>query len=156
MGIYFIVEHNLRERPTSVDQLTDIVGTLDHYSFRDNIGWKKQSHIYFISLDEYPNKFQIKADYLRFFNKYLFEESVHKGHHIKISIPNYNKHLIGKDEAVFITSLSANSLDFLSKQETINYEIESGQSNSDYIFGCTLFVIALLYFFLHGKFKIMQ
>lgn len=155
MGIYFIVEHNFRERPTSMDQLTDIVGTLDHYSFRDNIGLKKQSHEYFISLDEYPNKFQIKSDYLQFFNKYLFEESVQKGHHIKITVPNYKKQLIGTDETVVITSLSANSLEFLSKQETINYEIDSSQSNSDYIFGGTLIIIALLYFFLHGKFKIL-
>ncbi len=87
MGIYFIFEQATREHPESTNDLIDLNGRITHYSFEDNTGWRRNGHHYYIFLKEYPNKFQLKADYLRYFNKSQFEMNFKTGNRVKLSIP---------------------------------------------------------------------
>ena len=153
MGIYFIVEHELRERPQSSEDLIDLSGTINSYSFEDNTGWRKNGRRYYISLDDYTNKFQISANYLRFFDKAKFERNVEKGNRVKISIPEYQKHLIGTEEVILINSLTVNGFRYLSKQESIQFEKASAESNSDYILATVFISVGIMVFIFHDRLK---
>ncbi|ADR21935.1 hypothetical protein MATR_04310 [Marivirga tractuosa] len=153
LGIYFIVEHEIRERPQSTEDLIDLHGTITDYSFKDNTGWRGNGRQYYIYLDGYPTKFQVKADYLRFFNKQQFEYNFKRDSRVKLSIPRYQESLVGTDENVFLTSISVNGFEFLSKDETISREITMATSNSDYILGGVSIVIGILIFLFYDKIK---
>ncbi|MEQ9219873.1 MAG: hypothetical protein RLO17_17595 [Cyclobacteriaceae bacterium] len=153
MGVYFIVEHLTHERPISTADLIDLNGKVSHYSFQDYTGWKKMGKQYYVYLDEYPNKFQISANYLGFFNKARFELNFKSGERIKLTIPKYQEHLIGTEDAVFLTSFSINGSQYLSKKETLEFEKESESSNSDYILGTVFIALGTLEYFFNDKIK---
>ncbi len=153
MGIYFIIEHLTHERPLSTADLVDLNGKVSHYSFQDKTGWKKMGKQYYVFLDEFPNKFQISANYLRFFNKSLFEQSFKPGNRIKLSIPKYQEHLVGTEEPIFLTSFSISGHEYLSKKETLEFETASESSNSDYILGTVCMTLGIVVFFFHDRIK---
>ncbi|MCH7415858.1 hypothetical protein MM213_20325 [Belliella sp. R4-6] len=151
MGIYFIVEHGTREHSVSTEDLIELKGKIIDYSFKDNTGWRRQGQQYYIYLDEYPNKFQIKADYLRYFDKEIFKENFESGTILEISFPKYQEHLIGTKEAVLLTSLSINSYEYISQRQTIEFEKSSKSSNSDYLLGIIFIILGVLVFLFHNK-----
>jgi hypothetical protein len=153
MGIYFIIEHKTRERPESTEDLINLNGKIIDYSFKDNTGRRKQGREYYIFLNEYPNKFQIKADYLRYFNKEIFENNFKSGRKVNLSFPKHQEHLIGTNEAVFLTSLSINSYEYLSREQTLEFEKSSKSSNSSYYLGIVFIILGILVFLLHDKLK---
>lgn len=153
LGIYFIVEHGTRERPESTKDLFDLNGSILEYSFKDNAGWRGTGHQYYLFLDEYPNKFQVKADYLRYFNKLQFEQNFKPGNQVKLSVFGNQEHLIGTEEAVFLTSLSVNGFEYLSKKEAIKFEMSSAASNSDYILGIVFILLGILVFVFYERIK---
>ena len=153
MGIYFIIEHSIHERPKSTKELIDLNGRISEYSFEDNTGWRRNGHQYYIYLDGYPTKFQVKADYLGFFDKEQFENNYKQGSRVKLSIPKYQEHLVGTEGNVFLTSISVNGLEYLAKHETINREINLVSSNSDYILGGIFIGLGILVFLFYGQIK---
>lgn len=151
VGIYFIVEHSISERPMSTSDLVDLEGTISHYSFEDNTGSRGAGRQYYIYLNEYPTTFQIKADYLRFFDKSAFENNFITGQGFKGSIYKNQEHLIGTEETIFLTSLSVHTVEYLSKTEAIGQEANMAESNSSYYLGIFCIILGILSFIFYGR-----
>lgn len=145
MAIYFYYTEATRERLSTTDDLVALEGRLINYSFKDNTGFKKQGHTYYIYLNEFSCTFQIKADYLRFFNRPQFENNVKPNDRFKLTIPKYQEHLLRSSETVFITSLSVNSIEYITAERTLKADANSSGYNLAFLFAIGGVVSALFH-----------
>lgn len=153
MGVFTIIMDFTHERPLSSKELFDLSGNISMYSFEENTGIRRNGYEYYIYLEGYSTKFQIKADYLHFFDKNHFILSFKSGSPTHLSIPKYQENLIGTEEKVFLTSLSINGFEYLSKTEVIKRETKLSSSYSSYILGGVSIALGILVLFFFDIFR---
>ena len=117
--VYFIYTGLTTVKLTSANGLTEIKGTYLKHSFKDNTGFKNFTHQYYIWTANYSNAFQVKADYLRFFNAEQFAANIKPGDSIVFTIPTNLKTKLNSAENVFVTSIWTNSVTHLDKSKVL-------------------------------------
>ena len=147
---YFVFTGLTREKITSDKDLIEIEGHYTTHSFKDNKGFQNFTHQYYIWTDNYKNAFQVKADYLRIFNRKAFLTKVNQGDKVKFTIP---KKLIGSlntEKDIIVTSIVVEGSTYLDLDETLEMERNLTTSKSDYFIG-TGFLIAGLFVYLRKR-----
>ena len=120
---FFFYHQIQRPALTSSDDIKEIEGDVQDYSFEHPHGFRGRLTQYYIWLDQYPCTFQIKADFSPFFKKSLFESQVQKGDRLKLSIPKeFENDVLEENENIFILSASDSVCDFLSQKATLEKE----------------------------------
>ncbi len=123
VGLLFFYHEFTRPNLTSKNDVLYIEGQVSDYSFKRIPGFRSSSEQYYIWLDEYPCTFQIKADFISFFYKTLFENDIKEGDKVKLTIPKeYENHLFDRTRYIFILSASKKSANYLSIEKTLPKE----------------------------------
>jgi hypothetical protein len=124
IGIYFIQEEIRKPDLTTEDSIVFIEGRVIDYSFHESPRIKGPGNLYhyYIWLDEYISRFQVKADYTPFFDVTEFQRTVIKGDTIKLAIPKRHLQKLKKGDDVRVLSLSKNTIDYLRLNDTIQNE----------------------------------
>jgi hypothetical protein len=133
---YFIILFFTREKIESLNDLMKISGLLESYTFNDRTGFKQMGHQYYIKLDRYSNLFQIKADYLNYFNSTDFKTTVQTGDSVVLSIPKKQADKLNSLNIVTATSIKVKNKTYLSEIDVIAAEASDGL-----LFGAGLFLI---------------
>jgi hypothetical protein len=137
IGLFFFIHQFERPNLKTADKIITLEGNVTNFSFNHKAGYKANLKQYYIWLDNYPCTFQIKADFLSYFYQSRFESEIKPGDKIKLSIPKeFENQLRIRDKNVFIFSISKDSTDYLSLNETVSKE----NSNFD-IYAGIFFVI---------------
>jgi len=149
--VYFIYNGLTTVKLTSPNDLTEIKGTYIKHSFKENIGLINSTHQYYIWTTNYSNTFQVKADYLRFFNREQFARNIKLGDSIVFTIPSYLKTKLNSEENVFVTSILANSVTHLDKTKVLDFEKHLADTNMDYVFAFGYLAAGLWVYFSKRK-----
>jgi hypothetical protein len=148
IGLAIFYHHFERPNLKTPDKLLYIEGQVDQYSFQRKPGYRATLKQYYIWLDNYPCTFQIKADFLSFFNQTQFENEVKKGDKLKLTIPKEIKdQLSERGTHIFILSASKNSTNYLSLADTIPKE----NNNFDIYAGLFFIVGGIVYYILKSR-----
>jgi hypothetical protein len=143
-GCWFLYITITKNKVTSSSDLLSISGTMSRYSFIDG---EKGTKRYYILLNEYPQTFQIPAEFLSFFAKEKFESDMQKGQELSLRISKFDEKKLGEPYSyIFIYELNKGSSSFLNSELTIKQE----NSYLFYYWG-TGFIIAGLGFYLFKK-----
>ena len=144
VGLFFFFHQLERPNLKTPDKILHLEGQVIDYSFQLKRGYRATLKQYYIWLDNYDCTFQIKADFLSYFYQSRFENEVIKGDRIRIAIPKeYENQLWDRSKNVFILSVSKNSTDYLSCEETIPRE-----NNKFDIYAGLLFLTAGVVYYL--------
>ncbi len=142
---FFFIGHNLyKDKISSTSDLKEINGTIQNYSFVENRGLRNHTYSYYIYLNEFVNGFQITADFVDWFDKSKFEQSVKQGDSVKIIVSKYDYAKIGSIEKAIAFGIDSKTKEFLSPENVIR----EYNSKTTFYFGF-VFVTAgmiLLYF----------
>lgn len=123
--------------------VTEINGTLNEYSFEKVPGYKHTLQQYYISLDEFECTFQIKADFIPFFDKHQFIMDLWKGLPLEVSIPKSSLDKLNtKEKPIFVMSIRTSKNEYLS----LNQTIEKHGSNLDVYAGICFLIVGVLIF----------
>jgi hypothetical protein len=146
--MYFSYQGLTREKIESKDDLTEVQGKFLNYSFKDDVGYKRQGHQYYIWIDNYRNPFQVKADYLGIFKGAEFLKTVKQGDNIKFTIPKFQINKLNTNKSVFVTSVTVKRSTYLSKEET--FEIEKGVATlyGDFLLAFGFLLVGLVVYFI--------
>jgi hypothetical protein len=142
--IYFSYQGLTREKIKSKDDLTEVQGNFLDYSFKDNTGYKRLGHQYYIWIEGYQNPFQIKADYLGIFKGVEFITTVRRGDKVQFTIPKFEANKLNSDENVFVTSIKVKRSTYLSMDKTLEIENEILSSYADYFLAGGFFLVGLV------------
>jgi len=119
----------------------EIHGTLNEYSFEKVPGYKHLLQQYYISLNEYECTFQIKADFIPFFDKHQFIMDLWKGLPLEVSIPKSSLDKLKKNEKpICVMSIRTSKNEYLS----LNQTIEKHGSNLDIYAGICFLLVGVL------------
>ena len=126
-----------RDRVNSNADLRLVTGRLANYSFLEGF---RGSHKYYLYLEGYSPRFQIRADDLDLFSKYGFTRSVKNGDEITLGISNesFKKNLYSSDR-VHLFSIQKGPEIFLRSDGAI----QSNNSPAPIIFGSIFLVAAM-------------
>jgi hypothetical protein len=122
VGIFLFYEEYKAPTVENQDDLINIEGRIQNYTFQDKQGARGMKYEYYIFLKDFPCRFQIKADYLQLFNKTKFVENVKIGDSLKVSIPKEIENQIWRNQDVFVLSVSSEDQKFLEEKGTIKKE----------------------------------
>lgn len=148
IGLAILYHHFQRPDLTAADKILHIEGHVVQYSFQEKPGHRATLKQYYIWLDNYPCTFQIKADFLPFFNKKQFESEIKNGDNLKLTIPKeLDDQLFDSGTHIFILSASINSTNYLSLADTIPKE----NSNLDIYAGLFFIAGGMVYYILKSK-----
>jgi hypothetical protein len=86
IGIIILHDYYSKEKITSINDLIEINGTLNDYSFTEGSLGRSNNYNYYLKLINYNNNFQIVADNKEFFHQKEFESNVKPGAFMKIFI----------------------------------------------------------------------
>lgn len=106
MAIFTFFMYGNKDRPTNEENLVELSGTINSYSFQRQRGHKGFVKIYYIWLNEYQKPFQVAANYIGQDNGYnfredLFKQNVKKNDLIKLKVYKNELDKIGSlDELV--------------------------------------------------------
>lgn len=131
-GLFFIYMHINRAKLDSQDNIYEVKGTLKEYSFKRVKGYRATSKEYYLWLDNYPCKFQIKADFLSIFQQYKFEHDMKTGSHLNFLIEKEDQNrLTNRECRVFVYSVINQKSVFLDfdlakKEERSNFNLFAG------------------------------
>lgn len=142
--IYFFYSGLTRGRIESENDLREIHGRFSRYSFKDNTGFKKEGHEYYIWIDGYSNRFQIKADYLGVFKSGAFVLNVTPGDEIELTIPKSQATKLNTNKSVLVTSISTRRTTYLNKKEALRIERDIADSNADFLLAGGFLIVGLL------------
>lgn len=145
----FMLYHQF-ERPNlnTPDKILHLQGQVDEYSFQRKPGYRATLKQYYIWLDNYPCTFQIKADFLSFFNQTGFESEIRTGDKLNLTIPKeLESQLYERGTHVFILSASKNSTNYLSLKDTIPKE----NDNFDIYVGLFFMAGGVVYYILKSR-----
>lgn len=149
VGLFFLYHQTTRPNLSSKDDILFLEGRVVNYSFK--IGGpsaRATPKQYYIWLDNYSCTFQIKADFLTFFNQTRFENQIRKGDSLKLTIPKkFKNQLFDRETNLFILSASKNSTSYLSLDETVPKE----NDNFDIYAGIAFITAGLIYYILKSK-----
>ena len=145
--IYFLYTGLTRDKIQSKEDLTEVQGKFLNYSFKDNTGYKRQGHEYYIWIDTFKNAFQIKADYLGIFKGIDFISNVRRGDNVEFTIPKFQTDKLKTDENVFVTSIKVKRSTYLSKDETLEIEKGIASSYTDFFLAGGFLVVGLVVYF---------
>jgi hypothetical protein len=136
-----------RDKINTDNDLTEIKGTYLRYSFKDNTGFRNFTHQYYIWTKEYSNAFQIKADYLRIFDRQEFTTNIRLGDSLNLTIPKRLYETLNSGNKVLVTSIEKQGKIYLNKNEVLEIENDLATSKSDYYLGTMYFVAGLFLYF---------
>lgn len=137
VGLFFIGDYLFKDKINSIADLQEVNGTVQDYSFVENRGFRSHTYNYYIFLNEYPNRFQIVADFIPDFNKANFEYSVRKGDFLKILIA---KNENGQNQDIRLFGIKNRTTEFLSPENAIiDYN-----SKTILILGIVLSIVGLI------------
>lgn len=145
--IYFLYTGLTRDKINTDNDLTEIKGTYLRYSFKDNTGFRNFTHQYYIWIKEYSNAFQIKADYLRIFDRQEFTTNIRLGDSLNLTIPKRLYETLNSGNKVLVTSIEKQGKIYLNKNEVLEIENDLATSKSDYYLGTMYFVAGLFLYF---------
>lgn len=132
VGLFMLFHQFERPNLKTSDKILHIQGQVDQYSFQRKPGYRATLKQYYIWLNNYPCTFQIKADFLSFFNQTGFETEIKTGDKLNLTIPKELENQLYESGAhVFILSAAKNSTNYLSLTDTIpkendNFDIYAG------------------------------
>lgn len=141
---YFLYTGLTREKIESENDLIEVQGRFLNYSFKDNIGYKRQGHQYYIWIDGYKNAFQIKADYLRIFKGVEFITTVRRGDNVQFTIPKFQTDKLNTEQNVFVTSIKVKRSTYLSKDKTLEIERGIASSYADFFLAGGFLIVGLV------------
>jgi hypothetical protein len=142
--VYFLYTELTRVKIESEGDLTEVHGKFLNYSFKDNTGYKRQGHEYYIWIDSYQNAFQIKADYLGIFKGAEFITTVRPKDKIQFTIPKFQTNKLNTDENVLVTSIKVNRSTYLSKDKTLEIEKRIASSYTDFVLAGLFLIVGLV------------
>lgn len=142
--VYFSYQGLAREKIESEEDLVLVHGSFMNYSFKDNTGYRRQGHQYYIWIDSYRNAFQIKADYLGIFKGVEFMTTVRQGDIIQFTIPKFQTIKLNSDKNVFVTSIKVKRSTYLSKSETLEIERGLATSYADFFLAGGFLIVGLV------------
>lgn len=122
VGIFFLYHQYERPNIKSVNDITFIEGRIKDFSFKYKGGGRAMSRQFYIWVQGYDCKFQIAADYLSYFQKNRFEQTLEIGDSIKIGIPNNQKEKLYEDETILIMSIDSKHVNYMSFSDIIQEE----------------------------------
>ena len=144
VGLFFIGHDLYKDKVNSTSDLKEINGTIQNYSFVENRGLKNHTYNYYIYLNEYLNGFQISADFVDWFDRTKFEQSLKQGDSLKVFISKYDYAKIGSIEKAVAFGIYSPTNEFMNTENVIR------EYNSETVFVFGLVFIAtgmiLLYF----------
>lgn len=146
---YFVYQGVNRDFANSKEDLIDVESRYIRHTFLDNTGFKNMGREYYIWIEGFSNRFQVPANYLRVFQKALFEQKVKKGDIISISYAKFQNDKINSTEDVFVTSVIVNGFTYLNKNEVLKIEDELSNSNADFYIGLMYLAVGLIVFIRH-------
>jgi hypothetical protein len=148
IGLAILYHHFQRPDLKTSDKILHIEGHVDQYSFQQKSGHRATLKQYYIWLDNYPCTFQIKADFIPFFNQTQFESEIKNGVSLKLTIPKELEYqLSDRGTHIFILSASKNSTNYLNLADTIPKE----NSNFDIYAGLFFIAGGIVYYILKSK-----
>ena len=148
IGLAILYHHFQRADLKTPDKILHIEGRVSQYSFQQKPGHRATLKQYYIWLDNYPCTFQIKADFLPFFNQTQFESEIKNGDNLQLTIPKeLEDQLADRGTHIFIFSASKTSTNYLSLADTIPKE----NSNFDIYAGLFFFAGGIVYYILKSK-----
>ncbi len=145
--IYFLYTGLTREKITSDKDLSEIKGTYSNHSFKDNTGFRNFTHQYYIWTNEYPNAFQIKADYLSLFDSVKFALDLKPGDSITITIPTRLKTKLNSTDNIFATSVETRNTTYLDQTKTLEKEKRFAEDNFDYVIAIIALISGIFTYF---------
>jgi hypothetical protein len=129
-----------RERIRSRDDITFITGPFEEYSWID---YGMDGASFTFKLQNYSNRFKIKADFFPILQKDKFKSITH-GETLTLGIPNrFVKHLNKPKQPFFVYSIASNDLPYLDLRVTIKVHNTPGPLVAAIVFGI------LGYYFIH-------
>jgi len=148
---YLLFTGLTREKLASNKDLIEIKGTYLRHSFKDKTSYKNLSHEYYFWIKNYENTFQIKADYLRVFNKQDFLTNVKNGDYLILTIPKRLKEKLNSEDIIFVTSIEINRLAYLDKNKVLEIEKTLAESHDDYFLAIIYLIVGLFIYFRNRK-----
>jgi hypothetical protein len=147
--IYFLLYETVRDKIRTEEDLVYQEARVIDYEFKDQTGYRRNGHQYYLYMDNFPNKFQIPANFLQYFDKSRFIELFEPNEIVEFSIPKYQEKLLGTTDAVFLYSLKVGSLRYYYEKDTLSMEPD----NSNYYLAVLFFIggIATLIYYRHKK-----
>jgi hypothetical protein len=148
LGFFFIgiLMLSTEIRKESILDSTDVVeihGTLNEYSFEKIPRHRNPLEQYYIWLEEYECTFQIKADFIPFFDKHQFIMDLWKGLPLEVSIPKSRlDNLKTKEKPICVMSIRTSKNEYLS----LNQTIEKHGSNLGVYAGICFLIVGVLIF----------
>ena len=136
VGLFFIGHDMYKDKVSSTSDVKEINGTVRNYSFVENRGLKNHTYSYYIYLNEYVNSFQVTADFVDWFDKTKFEQSVKQGDSLKIFISRYDYTKIGSIDKAVAFGIYSQTKEFMNTKNVIR------EYNSE-----TVFVFGLVFIF---------
>ncbi len=146
-SLYFLYSGITREKILLHSDLITVKGNYITHSFKDETGYRRNGHEYYIWIKQSTNPFQIKADYLDIFNDAAFISTVRVDDKIEFTIPKRLENKLGSNENIFVTSIEVNGTKYLSQNETISREKRINDSNTEYLLAGMFLIPGLLAYF---------
>ena len=115
-GLFFIIIFLLKDKVKTQSDLVEFDAVIKDFSFSEYKGLRNHTYKYFLYLKGYRNQFQIIADFMDYFRKDYFEQTLSSGDKIRIEISrqDFNKiHVkqkiklfgISDDKAIYMNSI---------------------------------------------------
>ncbi|NQZ45404.1 MAG: hypothetical protein HRT65_13930 [Flavobacteriaceae bacterium] len=148
LALLFFYIHINKPKLRGEEDLMDVSGKLESYSFKDNTGWKKNGRRYVFRLENYSNEFQISANHLTFFDKSGFKTNAAFTPELSVKIMKDQKDLLNSsNERVLAISINDAKTEYLNSKNVILKE----QGPGDLIMGFGLIIAGFLAFVVKYK-----
>jgi hypothetical protein len=100
VGLFFTGVPLFMDKVHSKSDLVEISATLRNCSFDEHRGPRYHTYLYYLYLNNYPNTFQISADFVPYFDKDYFEKTVQSGDTLHVFISRHDYAAIDYQEKV--------------------------------------------------------
>lgn len=152
VGLFFTGVPLFMDKVHSKSDLVEISATLRNCSFDEHRGPRYHTYLYYLYLNNYPNTFQISADFVPYFDKDYFEKTVQSGDTLHVFISRHDYAAIDYQEKVKLFGIyKDNTTYYLNCDQVIQKYNDGLQLYGGLIF---IFVGLLLFYFNKDKLKI--
>ena len=119
IGFALLISIITRDKIYSKNDLVEINTRLNNYSFSEYGGYLSHIYSYHLALEKYTNDFIILTDYVRCFNKPLFEQSLRLGDSIIVEIYSKDFKNLSHQKKVRIYGLSDKNRTYMNFNDTM-------------------------------------
>ena len=119
IAIAFLGFYIAKDKIYSKHDLEEVSGTLIDFRFYESKSFNRELYDYTISLSDYPNSFQIIADFVKKFNKSSFQQTVRFGDKLFLAISKKDYQKIINKKRIKIFGIRSDTIVYMNVNDAI-------------------------------------